>query len=935
MEGNVGDEGIHFQSYPFDFLEFLNHQRFEPMEFHSYHEHTKPATVLSCTLPSHECSAQNHSNNIQPTTDSTSKTKELKLEVQAAFSTTKKSDSGHLQCNSHPSVPSAQAILDGPFNAQQWGTVGLSSQQLLGNSIKRSIPVTQEVQGEKEAKGDKHCFQRLKYLIDHHFTCTVCQKSFKQSSQLMQHMLVHTEERPYECNVCGHSYNHISSLIRHRHCHIEGTEAEGTSSVLATDIETAVATAAVAATMTESQPSCGEMPAAELKANVTVHQDGPFTCNMCWKVFKKQSHLHQHQIIHTGEKPFSCTICEKSFNRRESLKRHVKTHSNSLKVYCEVCGKAFRDTTYLLRHQAGHTGKRPDHNCDVCGKSYGTMQTLLRHKQLHLQNIPLIQPLLQTPHNENAKQPVASALLEAASVLSTNVVQTNQGCMSVIERIGSVLGHTSIRRQTSPSINTSKNFCCNICGRGFGRRETLKRHERIHTGEKPHQCSVCGKRFRESFHLTKHNVVHTRERPYKCELCGKVFGYPQSLTRHKQIHRFQLPRNVQAGELAPDLPFGCTDCGQKFPDSFHLMNHKELHMNDKPYVCDICRKCFGFIENLMWHKLIHQTTTECLIPVNQCQEATENSQINCMQNGVTSSVAAINEIAVTDVATMTYTSEEHPVIPSGERFSCSICGQTFKHFLALVTHKYVHLVRRTMACNVCGQSFTGAYDLLLHRRSHLQKRQFTCSICGKRFWEAVLLMRHQRCHTEELPYHCTVCGRGFLHSWYLRQHKVVHTGERAYKCALCNKRFAQSSSLAEHQRLHTVARPQRCPTCGKTFRYRSNLIEHKRVHLGEKVYRCDQCGKSFFYISSILRHQRSHDAKRDLRCSCCLKLFKDPKYFNQHIQTHQGGCPFRCGTCGEAFSNTYGLKKHRQEHKVEKFAAAAVLLAEGENTSAL
>ncbi|XP_013909424.1 PREDICTED: zinc finger protein 865-like [Thamnophis sirtalis] len=54
MEANAAsDEGVHFQSYPFDFLEFLNHQRFEPMEAYN-HEHTKAVAALPCPQPHYE-----------------------------------------------------------------------------------------------------------------------------------------------------------------------------------------------------------------------------------------------------------------------------------------------------------------------------------------------------------------------------------------------------------------------------------------------------------------------------------------------------------------------------------------------------------------------------------------------------------------------------------------------------------------------------------------------------------------------------------------------------------------------------------------------------------------------------------------------------------------------------------------------------------------
>lgn len=55
------------------------------------------------------------------------------------------------------------------------------------------------------------------------------------------------------------------------------------------------------------------------------------------------------------------------------------------------------------------------------------------------------------------------------------------------------------------------NFQCPHCTYASPDTFKLKRHLRIHTGEKPYECDVCQARFTQSNSLKAHKLTHNSE----------------------------------------------------------------------------------------------------------------------------------------------------------------------------------------------------------------------------------------------------------------------------------------------------------------------------------------------------------------------------------------------------------------------------------------
>jgi len=322
----------------------------------------------------------------------------------------------------------------------------------------------------------------------------------------------------------------------------------------------------------------------------------PFSCSVCHEKFKAQDVMENHMKIHSDK--HKCQTCGLVCTKARELIEHQRIHSGAKLVKCNICDKDFTEKGLKLHSDRFHKVEKKSPNKRASKENVCYMEdkiTFTSSSESEPDEPEIISE--EDEEEEEEEEPQVKKMKGRPTKMKKSELCemcdkyfTKKGMKLHMARYhkdedGAPRKHKKDKKKNPP---LKKLFTCGFCEKKFSHLASMKVHEKVHLGGKPHQCDMCEAKFSNKFDLFAHEKTHSALRPHKCDECTETFKTAESLRFHKLIHV----------ESQPNI---CRFCKKCFKNKNQLDLHERVHTGEKPFKCTQCDLCFETASKLTRH----------------------------------------------------------------------------------------------------------------------------------------------------------------------------------------------------------------------------------------------------------------------------------------------------------------------------------------------
>uniref|UniRef100_UPI0037E8121C zinc finger protein 827 isoform X2 n=1 Tax=Semicossyphus pulcher TaxID=241346 RepID=UPI0037E8121C len=257
-------------------------------------------------------------------------------------------------------------------------------------------------------------------------------------------------------------------------------------------------------------------------------------------------------------------------------------------------------------------------------------------------------------------------------------------------------------------------------------------------------CPVCGKVFGRQQTLSRHLSLHTEERKYKCHLCPYAAKCRANLNQHLTIHSVKLV-NTDAEQIVSAVTadsaerkncpyyYSCHVCDFQTELNAQFVSHMSLHVDKEQWMFSLCCSVCDYVcmeeNDMKSHISTGHAGLNSRSPLSETKST--SSSLSALSDSLNSSeggdLTHSNEelrglLAPPSSAGSQSSSGSHSGSGTEDKsdkgFECVFCNFVCKTRSMYERHLQIHLITRMFECDVCHKFLKTPEQLLEHKKCH-------------------------------------------------------------------------------------------------------------------------------------------------------------------------------------------------------------------------